>query len=129
DRRLEQPGLEPDQHAGPPAAGPRGDRERARDHRAHRLPAARRVGSRRCGVNEPGPQGDGTRRKVLIVEDEMIVQLHLARIVAELGHEVVGTADTTAEALSLALRERPDLLLMDIHLAGKDDGVDTAARI
>ena len=65
-------------------------------------------------------------RRVLIVEDEMVVQLHLSRIVAELGHEVVGTAMNTREALEIAQREAPELVLMDIHLADGDDGVDTA---
>ena len=68
-------------------------------------------------------------RRVLIVEDEMIVQLHLARIVAELGHELVGTAVNTREALELAQREAPELVLMDIHLADGDDGVDTAQKL
>lgn len=65
-------------------------------------------------------------RKVLIVEDEMIVQMHLRRIISDIGHEVVGTAATTAEALAIALEHPPEIVLMDIHLAQGDDGVDTA---
>lgn len=59
----------------------------------------------------------------------MVVQLHLARLVAELGHEVVGTAMTTREALEAAERSAPGLVLMDIHLADGDDGVDTAQQL
>ncbi len=66
---------------------------------------------------------------MLIVEDEMVVQLHLSRIVAELGHEVVGTAMNTLEALEIAERESPELVLMDIHLADGDDGVETAKKL
>ncbi|MEQ1892072.1 MAG: response regulator [Planctomycetota bacterium] len=70
-----------------------------------------------------------TARRVLIVEDEMVVQLHLVRIVSELGHEVVGTAMNTREALEVVARETPDLVLMDIHLADGDDGVETAKKL
>jgi len=69
------------------------------------------------------------QRRVLIVEDEMVVQLHLSRIVSELGHEVVGTAMNTREAVEIAEREAPELVLMDIHLADGDDGVDTAQKL
>ncbi|TFH20955.1 MAG: response regulator [Myxococcales bacterium] len=65
-------------------------------------------------------------RKILIVEDEMIVQLHLRRIVEQIGHEVVGTATTMLEAFEAAERTPPDLVLMDIQLADGSDGVETA---
>jgi len=68
-------------------------------------------------------------RRVLIVEDEMVVQLHLVRIVSEIGHEVVGTAMNAREALEVVARETPDLVLMDIHLADGDDGVETARKL
>jgi len=70
-----------------------------------------------------------TARKILIVEDELIVQLHLEKIVEELGHEVVGTAATTQEALEAARTRPPELVLMDIHLAEGGDGVDTAKEL
>lgn len=70
-----------------------------------------------------------TARRVLIVEDEMVVQLHLVRIVSEIGHEVIGTAMNTREALEVVERESPELVLMDIHLADGDDGVETARRL
>jgi PAS domain S-box-containing protein len=70
-----------------------------------------------------------SQRRVLIVEDEMVVQLHLARIVGELGHQVVGTAMTTREASEIAAREAPELVLMDIHLADGDDGIETAEKL
>jgi len=68
-------------------------------------------------------------RRILIVEDEMVVQLHLSRIVEELGYEVVGTAADRDEALELAAQEKPQLVLMDIHLASGTDGVETASRL
>lgn len=68
-------------------------------------------------------------RRILIVEDEMVVQLHLSRIVEELGYDVVGTAADRDEALELAAQEKPQLVLMDIHLASGTDGVETATRL
>jgi CheY-like chemotaxis protein len=66
---------------------------------------------------------------ILIVEDELIVALDLSQAVEELGHEVAGTASTSEEAVELAQATRPDLVLMDIRLAGGVDGIDTAAVI
>jgi CheY-like chemotaxis protein len=42
---------------------------------------------------------------------------------------VPATAATTAEALEAVDTHRPDLVLMDVHLRGGDDGVATAAAI
>ncbi len=69
------------------------------------------------------------RHKVLIVEDEMIVQMHLRRIVESLGHSVVGTAASRAGALAAADVDPPDLALMDVRLAGGDDGVEAAETL
>ncbi len=70
--------------------------------------------------------GMSTERSILIVEDEMIVQLHLRRIVEGLGHRVIGTATTMQEALDVAEHDPPELVMMDIHLAEGTDGVETA---
>ncbi len=69
------------------------------------------------------------RERVLIVEDEAIVQLHLARIVEAAGYEVCGVAGSSAEALSRAAAEPPDVVLMDIRLRGGLDGIETALRL
>lgn len=64
--------------------------------------------------------------RVLIVEDEFIVGLHLESILERLGHEVVGVVADEAEALHLVESERPDLIVTDIHLAGGGDGLKVA---
>ncbi len=68
-------------------------------------------------------------RRVLIVEDEHIVQLHLRMILQDLGYEVTGVASTSAEALSSAQRDEPQLVLMDVRLAGGPDGIETAREL
>ena len=70
-----------------------------------------------------------TQRTILIVEDELIVQMHLSGIVSGLGHRVSGTATSGAEALAAADAMAPDLVLMDIRLANGDDGVETAQQL
>ena len=69
------------------------------------------------------------QRNVLIVEDETIVQLHLERIVEEMGHRVSGTATTFAEAMAEAERDPPELVLMDVNLPGRRDGIDAAREL
>jgi len=64
--------------------------------------------------------------RVLIVEDEFIVGLHLESILERLGHEVVGVVADEAEALHIVATEAPDLILTDIHLAGGGDGLKVA---
>jgi RNA polymerase sigma-70 factor, ECF subfamily len=74
--------------------------------------------------------GEGARRlRVLIVEDEFAIASEYERMIAELGGLAVGKAATAADAASLAARHRPDLILMDVRLRGRMDGVVAAHRI
>ena len=64
--------------------------------------------------------------RILIVEDEFIVGLHLESILERLGHEVVGVVAEEGEALHIVATERPDLIVTDIHLARGGDGLRVA---
>lgn len=66
---------------------------------------------------------------ILIVEDEAIVAEDLARKIRQLGYEVAGMSATGEEAITLARRYRPALVLMDIRLAGAMDGIAAAELI
>lgn len=68
-------------------------------------------------------------RCVLVVEDDYLVGLTISDLLAGAGYTVLGPAVTGEEAVALALEERPDVVLMDIRLAGKMDGVDAAIEI
>ncbi len=68
-------------------------------------------------------------RRLVIVEDEGILALDLERHLSGAGFDVCGVAADSEEAMRLVERERPDLVLMDIHLQGKLDGVETAAAL
>ncbi|MCF7929019.1 MAG: EAL domain-containing protein [Spirochaetales bacterium] len=67
--------------------------------------------------------------RILIVEDEKIIALDLKRRLVKFGYQVVGLATTAQEALDQAQEQQPDLILMDIMLAGEQDGVDAAIEI
>jgi len=67
--------------------------------------------------------------RVMIIEDEAIIALDIASIVREMGHDVTGIAATRAEAVELAKRERPDLILADVQLADRSSGIDAVNDI
>ncbi len=66
---------------------------------------------------------------ILIVEDEQLIALELAAGLERDGYRVAGIVDTFAEAVGIFSREFVDIVLMDIHIRGKIDGVDTAAEL
>lgn len=68
-------------------------------------------------------------KKVLIVEDEMIIALLLERMVKNLGHQVIDKISSGEEAISKVREHQPDLILMDIRLQGEMDGIETIAHI
>ena len=67
--------------------------------------------------------------KVLIVEDERIVAMSLRQHLCELGYEVTGSVSSGEAAIARAERALPDVVLMDIHLAGQVTGTQAARRI
>jgi DNA-directed RNA polymerase specialized sigma24 family protein/CheY-like chemotaxis protein len=67
--------------------------------------------------------------KVMIIEDEAIIALHIRSIVEGLGHSVTGIARTRTEAVALAERTRPELVLADISLADGSSGIDAVKDI
>jgi CheY-like chemotaxis protein len=66
---------------------------------------------------------------VLIIEDEPIIAMDIEELVASCGHRVVGVAATESEAVAIAARERPGLILADINLGAGGDGTHAVARI
>jgi CheY-like chemotaxis protein len=70
-----------------------------------------------------------TNARILIVEDEAITVSALKRELASLGYEIAGTASTTNEALNAVKWHKPDLVLMDITLAGAVNGIVAAVAI
>src|ERR1700733_10289757 len=69
------------------------------------------------------------RAQILIVEDEAIVSLDIKRTLTNAGYEVCHVAASAEDALRSMESVLPDLVLMDIHIKGKTDGVETAEKI
>lgn len=68
-------------------------------------------------------------KKIFIVEDDMIIQMFIERIMSNLGLEIIGEARTGDETLNFLKTQQPDFILMDIGLAGDKDGIQTAELI
>jgi len=67
--------------------------------------------------------------RILIVEDEQITAADIEDILQGLGYRVAGVAPSGEVAIREAERSRPDLILMDIHLQGRIDGIQAACEI
>lgn len=67
--------------------------------------------------------------RVLVVEDQVLIALSLAADLSALGCSVVGRAASGEHAVDLARQTAPDIVVMDVHLAGAIDGVEAARRI
>lgn len=64
--------------------------------------------------------------KIGIVEDDMIIAGAITEMLQEVGYDVPESASRYSEAIEMIENEKPDLLLLDIHLVGKMDGIDLA---
>jgi CheY-like chemotaxis protein len=67
--------------------------------------------------------------RILVVEDEKIIQLDIRYQLEELGFIVAGVASSGEEAVSKAAQLQPDLVLMDLRLKGAMDGFEAAQKI
>ncbi len=66
---------------------------------------------------------------ILVVEDEQIVALDITRTLTQLGYEVLPSVDTGEDAVKILETTQPDLILLDIKLKGKLDGIEAAKEI
>jgi CheY-like chemotaxis protein len=92
-----------------------------------------------CPARRPSKALDGQRisegrtmdprLRIVLVEDELITALDVARRLRRLGYQVVARASSGLQAIAQALAHHPDIVLMDIHLQGDMDGVDAARHI
>lgn len=68
-------------------------------------------------------------RKILVVEDELVIADQLALMLEECGYEVAEICSSAEEAIAVIQQSKPDILLLDIHLKGEMDGVDLAQLV
>ena len=67
--------------------------------------------------------------KILLVEDELIIAEDMTNMLERIGYEVIGSAIDFEEAIEILENEKPDLILLDVNLGGKRDGIDLAEEI
>ncbi|MHC2626363.1 DNA-binding NarL/FixJ family response regulator [Bradyrhizobium huanghuaihaiense] len=67
--------------------------------------------------------------RVLIVEDDFLIAMQAETALLDAGFQVTGIATTAEEALAMAREHKPALVIMDIRLAGRRDGVDAAGDL
>jgi PAS domain S-box-containing protein len=68
-----------------------------------------------------------TAPSILIVEDELILAKDLQRTLRDLGYDAFGIASSAEDAVARAAETPPDIVLMDIRLTGRSDGIQAAA--
>ncbi|MBN2164724.1 MAG: response regulator [Marinilabiliaceae bacterium] len=68
-------------------------------------------------------------RRILIVEDDRFISTIFKMFLSELGHELVGRCEDGLQAIQMCKELKPDVILMDIHLHGELDGIQTAERL
>ncbi|WP_247877905.1 response regulator [Azospirillum sp. TSO22-1] len=96
------------------------------------VPAPPRCGPDAAPVTAPAaspPVAAARTLRLIVVEDEPAIAQIIKDAVEDLGHTVCGIARTEQEAVDLADRERPELALMDVRLAGGGDGIVAARRL
>ncbi len=79
--------------------------------------------------NAKSVMADSLKSKVMVIEDEAIIALHIQSIVKSVGHDVVGVARTHSEAVKMARDTQPELVLADISLADGSSGIDAVKEI
>lgn len=70
-----------------------------------------------------------SRKRILLVEDEMFIAICLEMELKDAGYDVCRRVATGEEAVTAAAAQPPDVILMDIRLAGEMDGIEAARQI
>lgn len=68
-------------------------------------------------------------KKIMVVDDEATITTHLEELLTSMGYEVAARASSGEEAVAKAEHLKPDLILMDIVMPGKIDGIEASQRI
>ena len=70
-----------------------------------------------------------SKARILIVEDDFLVSSAIEVALMQAGFDVAGIASSAQEAIELAQSHKPDVAIMDIHLAGRRDGIEAAIEL
>lgn len=67
--------------------------------------------------------------KILLAEDDICSAHYLKQLLIQMGYEVTGVVQAGEEVIEKVAKEQPDLILMDISLGGKIDGISAAEKV
>ncbi|MCP4575351.1 MAG: response regulator transcription factor [Deltaproteobacteria bacterium] len=70
-----------------------------------------------------------TSSKILIADDDIAITMHLEELFAEKGYILAGIAFSGEEAILLAQKHHPIVVIMDVKMPGKLDGIETAQKL
>ena len=79
-------------------------------------------------IEEPPTSAGIGGLRIVVAEDEALIRLDLAEMLAELGYDVVGQASDGEQAVALVHEHRPDLVIMDVKMPVLD-GISAAEQI
>ncbi len=68
-------------------------------------------------------------KKILIVEDDKMLCAIFEMFIMQLNYELIGISQTGKEAIDICKLNKPDVVLMDIHIEGDLNGIETAKKI
>jgi DNA-binding NarL/FixJ family response regulator len=68
-------------------------------------------------------------QRILVADDEVIIATQIEECLTSNNYQVVGIATSGEEAFEMAMELKPDLMLMDIVMHGKLDGISSASKI
>ena len=74
-------------------------------------------------------KGPGAPAKLLVVEDDYLVAAQMEQALTEAGFDIAGVVASAEDAIETAVAERVSLVIMDIRLAGRRDGIDAAVEL
>ena len=79
-------------------------------------------------IQEPPTSAGIGGLRIVVAEDEALIRLDLAEMLAELGYDVVGQASDGEQAVALVQEQRPDVVIMDVKMPVLD-GISAAEQI
>jgi response regulator NasT len=81
------------------------------------------------GTGPLASDGSLTGKRIVIVEDEGVIAMMLSRSLTAAGLLVVGAAPNPTHGMPVILRQRPDIVLMDIEMSDAQDGLEAAEKL
>jgi two-component system cell cycle sensor histidine kinase/response regulator CckA len=92
-------------------------------------PRCQRLWRASAGARSLAREGRVARPRILVAEDQAIVAMELEHRLELLGYDVCGVVASADDAIARARETRPDILLFDIRLQGRRDGIDAAHAV